>query len=83
MISACNKTTESTPPERHTATRCPGFTFFPAVALIAPEMPGKAGSVFGNFLELAIPHQALVAALDELLAGQSLQLTERILQAFF
>jgi hypothetical protein len=39
--------------------------------------------VLGDFLVLAITHQALVAALDKFLGRQTLHRAQRILQGFF
>jgi hypothetical protein len=57
----CSRTTESTPPDKPTASR-----FLP----------------LGRFLELAISHQALEAALDELFRLLLLELLERLGERF-
>lgn len=39
--------------------------------------------MFGDFLVLAITHQALVATLDKFLGGQALQRAQGVLQGLF
>src|SRR5437773_629695 len=83
-VSASSNTIESTPPERATATRAPAFTCSASAVPIAAATAATALAVSarGDFLELAIAEQLVLARVEQHVERAFLRMAQRLGQGF-
>src|ERR1700694_4890724 len=83
-VSAPSNTIESTPPERASATRAPAFTCPAGAAPTAAStaVTERAGSPRGDFLELAIAEQLVLARVEQHIERLLLHVAQRLGQGF-
>src|SRR5208282_5851794 len=82
--AASSRTIESTPPESATATRIPGRRCSRNAAAIAASTAelARSGSAGGDFLELAIAEQLLLARVEQHVERLLLRVAQRLGQGF-